>query len=495
MGGLIVYYHSLMSNFRFIYPKMIKKIPPLLTLFFICTAAFFSHGEEPTFPVIKQLSIYVPGAVGGGYDHTAKVLRSVLLKENLVEKVEIVHLIGAGGVLALTYFINNDFQDQNAVLLGGRSMMGAALYNNSQMSILQTTPIARLNGKPLAIAVAKDSPIASIDDLFAGMHTDISLIKWLGGSAGAADSIFLKDLLNKMNIATDDINYHPVPGGGNAVAEQLVSGHYTAAISTLDEFLDYLADDKIRIIAVTSKERVNHIAAPTLIEKNIPLTLFDWHGVFAPEKAKDLTKQKLTELFQRVANNNIWQESLKTKQWQNNFLLAQAFVDFVKAEQAQLSKKFHPSASSKVTKLSANEKIESLLNKPYRWAVYIALVCLLLLITLFILKRKSINREVILQSNLEKVEQENQLNKAKLAEKINGISQHIEQEFTKWQLTTTEKEIALMLLKGLTFKEIAEVRCKSERTVRQQAGAIYAKSSLSNRSDLAAYFLEDFMTP
>ena len=52
-----------------------------------------------------------------------------------------------------------------------------------------------------------------------------------------------------------------------------------------------------------------------------------------------------------------------------------------------------------------------------------------------------------------------------------------------------------MLLKGLTFKDIAKARCKSERTVRQQAGAIYAKSSLVNRSDLAAYFLEDFMTP
>jgi DNA-binding NarL/FixJ family response regulator len=51
------------------------------------------------------------------------------------------------------------------------------------------------------------------------------------------------------------------------------------------------------------------------------------------------------------------------------------------------------------------------------------------------------------------------------------------------------------LLKGLTFKDIAEVRSKSERTVRQQAGAIYAKSSLSNRSDLAAFFLEDLMAP
>jgi len=476
---------------------MFKKIYFLLLVIIVFPSSYLfkANAVESDNQIIKRLTVYIPGAVGGGYDHTAKVFRSVLLAEKLVEDVEIVHIVGAGGVLALTHFIHNDFQGKYAVLLGGRSMMGAALYNNSHVSILQTTAIARLNGKPLAIAVPSDSPIDTIEDLFDGMHTDLSSIKWIGGSAGAADSLFLKDLLNTMKLDFDEVNYHPVPGGGNAVAEQLVSGRFTAAISTLDELHDSYNNNEIRIIAVTSDQRIKNVNAPTLIEMGVDITLLDWHGVFTSLKVDDITKQQLSDLFTQLSNNTKWQNALDNKQWKNNFLVAQDFVDFVSKEQLLLSKKFQQLPTDKNAKYSANEKIKALLNNPYRWAIYIAAICLLLIITLFVLKRRSINREITLQSDLKRIEIENQLNKDKLAEKICGISQHIEQEFAKWQLTTTEKEIALMLLKGLTFKEIAEVRCKSERTVRQQAGAIYAKSSLSNRSDLAAYFLEDFMTP
>lgn len=476
---------------------MFKKIYFLLLVLIYFPASYLpvAHAVEPDNQTIKQLTIYVPGAIGGGYDHTAKLFRTVLLEEKLVEKVEIIHIIGAGGALALTSFIHNDFQNQYTVLLGGRSMMGAALYNNSQVSILQTSAIARLTGKPLAIAVPSDSPIDTVEDLFNGMHTDISLIKWVGGSAGAADTLFLKDLLNIMSLDFDEVNYRPVPGGGNAVSEQLILGRYTAAISTLDELLDAFSDDLIRIIAVTSSQRVHYIDAPTLTEKGIALSLLDWHGVFVSQEADVLTKQRLSEVITQLTNSGKWQDALKKRQWENNFLVGQGFADFVNKEQLTLSTKFQQRPASKDAKDNFNEQVESLLNNPYRWAIYIALVCLLLLITLFIFKRQSVNREVRLESNLKRIELENKLNKEKLTEKINGISQHIEQEFVKWQLTVTEKEIALMLLKGLTFKDIAKARCKSERTVRQQAGAIYAKSSLANRNDLAAYFLEDFMAP
>jgi DNA-binding NarL/FixJ family response regulator len=53
--------------------------------------------------------------------------------------------------------------------------------------------------------------------------------------------------------------------------------------------------------------------------------------------------------------------------------------------------------------------------------------------------------------------------------------------------------VALLLLKGLSFKEIAQVRNASERTVRQQALAVYAKSGLGGRAELAAFFLEDLL--
>lgn len=74
---------------------------------------------------------------------------------------------------------------------------------------------------------------------------------------------------------------------------------------------------------------------------------------------------------------------------------------------------------------------------------------------------------------------------------VRGLGSAIRQQFADWRLTAGESEIALLMLKGLSHKEIAEVRHSSAATVRQQAVAIYGKSGLSSRAELAAYFLED----
>lgn len=78
---------------------------------------------------------------------------------------------------------------------------------------------------------------------------------------------------------------------------------------------------------------------------------------------------------------------------------------------------------------------------------------------------------------------------------ILGLSQSIDQQLTKWNLSAAEKEVALLLLKGLSLKEIAEVRQTTEKTARAQSIAIYSKSGLSGRSELAAFFLEDLLQP
>lgn len=72
-------------------------------------------------------------------------------------------------------------------------------------------------------------------------------------------------------------------------------------------------------------------------------------------------------------------------------------------------------------------------------------------------------------------------------------SEVIHQQFTVWQLTASEQEVAMLLLKGLSFKEIAAVRATREKTVRQQASTIYAKSGVDGRHAFAAWFLEDLL--
>lgn len=69
----------------------------------------------------------------------------------------------------------------------------------------------------------------------------------------------------------------------------------------------------------------------------------------------------------------------------------------------------------------------------------------------------------------------------------------IQEQLGAWDFTASEKEVALLLLKGLSFEEIAGVRDTKEKTVRQQATAIYRKSGLNGRHELAAWFFEDFL--
>ena len=78
---------------------------------------------------------------------------------------------------------------------------------------------------------------------------------------------------------------------------------------------------------------------------------------------------------------------------------------------------------------------------------------------------------------------------------LEGLGAAIDRQFARWELTPAEREVALLQLKGLRHKAIAELRQTSERTVRQQALAVYRKSGLNGRSDLAAFFLEDLLLP
>jgi DNA-binding CsgD family transcriptional regulator len=78
---------------------------------------------------------------------------------------------------------------------------------------------------------------------------------------------------------------------------------------------------------------------------------------------------------------------------------------------------------------------------------------------------------------------------------IQGLGVEIQKQFVRWELTQAEAEIGLLILKGLSHQEIADIRHASERTVREQARALYRKAGLAGRSSLSAFFLEDLLLP
>lgn len=76
---------------------------------------------------------------------------------------------------------------------------------------------------------------------------------------------------------------------------------------------------------------------------------------------------------------------------------------------------------------------------------------------------------------------------------IKGLSEAIDKQMQDWEFTPSEKEVALLLLKGLSFKEISTLRDTTEKTVRHHAQKIYEKSNLAGRAELSAFFLEDIL--
>jgi DNA-binding CsgD family transcriptional regulator len=98
-----------------------------------------------------------------------------------------------------------------------------------------------------------------------------------------------------------------------------------------------------------------------------------------------------------------------------------------------------------------------------------------------------------LNQKVESSESNLELTQSKLKQIGKEYSRYIHKQFDAWELTPSEKEVALILLKGLSFKEIAEVRNTKEKTVRQQASAIYHKSKVSGRHEFAAWFFEDML--
>jgi DNA-binding CsgD family transcriptional regulator len=103
------------------------------------------------------------------------------------------------------------------------------------------------------------------------------------------------------------------------------------------------------------------------------------------------------------------------------------------------------------------------------------------------------NRE--LHTNLKQSKLDTVLWKSEAEKYLKGLGEAIDQQLSHWRFTPAEKEVGLLMLKGFSFKEVADFRNTSERTARQQSLVIYKKSGLAGRAEFSAFFLEDLLLP
>ncbi|HEY0646635.1 tripartite tricarboxylate transporter substrate-binding protein [Phenylobacterium sp.] len=434
---------------------------------------------------LEKLVLVVPGSEGGGWDQTATVMKQALEAERLVRKVVIVRRPGAGGLIGLAQFVEARQGDPSALLVGGAVMVGAAQINKSAISLRNATPIARLTGDYEVIAVPVASPIHRIDDLVEVLRRRPGTLHWVGGSTGGPDQQLLWQLAARVGASPDMVQYEPTPGGGD-VSDILDGGSARlVGISGYSELAPYAAAGRVRMLAVSAPSTKPFAGLPTLRGSGVDVTMMNWRGVFAAPGLEEADRQRLVSLMTQMSRSPVWARALERHRWQNAFLADAEFGTFVAAEHEAFISQPHVDADGDVRDLVG------LLALRYQLALLIGIVALAIIGGLLWQRHQSTRREKDLQAALEAIPSLDPL--PGQASVQAAVVAEINREFDSWKLSAAERDVAWFMLKGLPMKEIARLRGTSERTVRQQAQAIYGKAGLEGRSDLAGHVLHECM--
>ncbi|MDZ4069757.1 MAG: tripartite tricarboxylate transporter substrate binding protein [Tabrizicola sp.] len=289
----------------------------------ILGVAFAAALAVPAFA--QDYTIMAPANPGGGWDGTARAMQEVLQAEGIAPSVEVVNVPGAGGTVGLAQFVADSGGDPTKLIVGGYVMVGAILTNASPVTLKDVTPIARLTGDTQAIVVPAASDIQTLADLVEKLKADPGAVSWAGGSAGGTDHITVGLLAKAAGVDPTKINYIAFSGGGEAMAA-ILGNQVTAGVSSVGEFQEQVKAGTMRLLAVSSAERLPGIDAPTIKEAGFDVVLENWRMVAA---APGLTPEQVAKIsadMEKLNGSAGWTKMLADKGWTNTYLAGDAFA-------------------------------------------------------------------------------------------------------------------------------------------------------------------------
>lgn len=285
----------------------------------------------------SKVRIMVPNSPGGGYDTTARVAAKVMEDEGVASSAQVYNLEGAGGTVGLARMVQSK-GDGNELMLMGLGVVGAVFTNHSKATLSDATPIARLISEPDVLVVPSKSPYKTLDDLVAAWKADPGKFPVGGGSApGGPDHLAPHLVAAEVGIQPKSVNYVSYDGGGPLLAG-LLNGEIKVGAAGVSEYADQIEAGQLRVLAITSAERVPGFDAPTLKEQGVDLEFTNWRGLMAPPGISAKDKKNLIALVDKMHATKAWEEAEKKNGWTDAFITGDEFGDFITAENARVEK-------------------------------------------------------------------------------------------------------------------------------------------------------------
>lgn len=281
----------------------------------------------------RPMTLLAPANPGGGWDQTARQIQQVWTETGVLGvPIEVVNRGGAGGTIGLADLVSRQRGNPYTLMVFGQVMVGATRTNDSAVSLDDTVLLARLLNEYEIVAVPTDSPYQTLEQLIQDFRQDPGQISWAGGSAGGIDHILVGLLAQAAGVDPLDINYIAYSGGGEA-AVGVMGGHVVAGVSGLGEWRAHVESGRMRLLAISSAERVEGHDTPTIRESGLDVVIANWRAIAAPPGTDDETRAWLIQALTEMRESQAWQDILVANDWQDSFLTGADFEAFVREEE------------------------------------------------------------------------------------------------------------------------------------------------------------------
>ena len=286
-------------------------------------------------PHSDHLRIIAPAAPGGGWDQTARAMQQVLQRAHIVRMPVVENIPGAAGTIGLARFIGAERGNADALMLSGLIMLGGIVTHRSPVTLADVVPIARISGEYEVLAVPASSPFRTLADLIRAFKERPESISWGGGSAGGSDQILAGLIADALGIAPRRVNYVAFSGGGESLSA-IVGGQVSVGINGLAEFAPQIEARTLRVLAISSAERLPGLDAPTLREQGVDVEFENWRSVVAPPGVSAADRRRVAGVIDAMVRSPEWREMLQRYRWLDRYLAGEAFEAFAKAEEMRV---------------------------------------------------------------------------------------------------------------------------------------------------------------
>jgi len=290
----------------------------------------------PAWKPQRPVEIMVGAAPGGSIDLTARLIQRALDERKLVgTQTVVVNRPGAGQGLAWAQMIERS-KSVPVIAMGGPNLVSNPVTGLHPIDYTDVTTLAVLFDDYMAIGVRADSPIRSMREVIDRLRKDpgalsIGVAPSLGSGAHTGGVVALR----AGGVDVKNARFIVYKAAGEAIVAVL-GGDLDLVVGTVANFPAHVQSGRIRLIAVTSAQRLSGSMAnvPTLREQGIDGVYTNWRSVIGP---KPMPREQIAfweEALASVVKTEEWQRDLERNFWTGNFLIGEAAQRYV-AEQAR----------------------------------------------------------------------------------------------------------------------------------------------------------------